>query len=102
MVMKNVSNEVFVKACLSSKNIQEVALATGLKISTVSQRRSKLRSMGLALPEYSRGGNRVANATDLEAISKLIAESTGKSVDDVKAEGEALKEKHAKRTATKS
>jgi len=95
----NVSNEKFVEACLESSTIAEVAAKTGLAATTVQQRRVRLRNSGTPLPEFTRGGGRKASKADLTAINALIAAKTGKSVDEVKAAGEALVAAHAERTA---
>lgn len=95
----SVSDEAFVKACLASKNIAEVATATGLAETTVQQRRVRLRNKGVALPEFTRGGGRKATPADLTAINALIASSLGKSAEDLSKEGAALVAAHAERTA---
>ena len=95
----NVSTEAFVKACLESKTIAEIAEKTGLAVSTVQQRRVRLRNDGTPLPELQRGGGRKASKADMTAINALIAQHTGKSVEDVAKEGAALVAAHAERTA---
>lgn len=95
----SVSNEDFVKACLASKNIAEVSALTGLKETTVQQRRVRLRNLGVPLPEFTRGGGRKATAADMSAINALIASSLGKSAEDVSKEGAELVAAHVERTA---
>ena len=87
----NVSNEAFVKACLESTTIAEIAVKTGLAETTVQQRRVRLRKKnGVALPQLARGGGRKASAADLSGINAMIAQHTGRTVDEVAAEGAAL------------
>lgn len=95
----NVSNEVFVKACLENTTIEGISKATGLAETTVQQRRVRLRNSGVALPELTRGGGRKATPADMTAINALIAKHTGKSEDEIAKEAADLVAKHAERTA---
>lgn len=95
----NVSNEAFIKACLESTNIGEVAAKTGLAPTSVQQRRVRMRNDGVALPEFTRGGERKASKLDVAAINDMIAKQLGKSAEDVSKESAALVSAHAERTA---
>lgn len=102
MARVNVSNEDFVAACLGAKSIEDIAKATGLAATTVQQRRVRLRNAGVPIAELTRGGGRKASKTDLASLNSLIAKHTGKSVEEVAKESEALVAAHAERTAEKA
>lgn len=88
--------EVNVTAHKEGHGIKWIAGQLGLSTAYVAQRRTALRSQGVALPELSRGGGA---KIDLEATNKLIAQLTGKSDDELAKESQALIAAAAERKA---
>lgn len=76
----------FVSKCIAAKNSAELEASTGLKKSTITQRRTALRKAGWVIPEFPRGVTKavggVAGPTD-EDLAK-IAELTGQTLEQVK------------------
>jgi len=68
MAKIRVSDVDFVKACLTSKSIDELATATGLAPASANVRATKLRKAGVNLPVYARK----RKATDVEALNALV------------------------------
>lgn len=80
--------EVNHEAHKDGKGIKFIAEKLGLSEAYVAQRRTTLRSKGVALPELNRGGS--ANKMDVGAAQALLAKLTGQTVETVKAEGDKL------------
>lgn len=89
--------EVNVQAHKEGKPIAWIAEQLGLTPAYVAQRRTSLRTAGVALPELSRGGS--ANRMNVGEAQALLAKLTGQSVEEVKAEGEKLVAAAAERKA---
>jgi hypothetical protein len=93
---KMLSKLDFVKLCIKVKQegggLPELAKATGLKTATLIQKRSSLRAEGYTIPEFRKGraeGSGSQGPTEAELAE--IAAYTGKTLEEVKAESEAVK-----------
>lgn len=96
------SDREFVAVCVGSKSLKEVVERTGLKESTVQQKRSKLRGEGWPIPEFTRGrttGTNKPKAGPTEEDLKALAESMGKTVDELKELSAQTKQTVAERAA---
>lgn len=89
--------EVNVQAKNEGKGIKWIAQTLGLTEAYVAQRRTNLRTRGVALPELNRGGS--GNKMNVDAAREQLAKLTGQSVDEVKAEGDKLIAEAAARKA---
>jgi transposase len=95
-----VSDKAFVEACMAAgATIESIAKSTGLAASTVQQRRVRMRNRGVPLPELARGGGRRATAEDLKELTNLIAQGTGRKVEELEKQSQELVAAHAERTA---
>ncbi len=88
-VKHHVSREAFVKACLASKSSADVAKLTGLKTASILARRTKLKSEGINLPEFKRGGGRKLDAAGLASLNALIAETLAANAEAASPEANA-------------
>lgn len=97
--MAQVSDVDFVAACQTCSSINQIAERLGLKVTTVTQRRSSMRKAGFPIPAFEKGkkGGSVKAPTP-ELLAK-IAEMTGKSVDELVAQGEKAQAEHAQMSA---
>ena len=93
----------FVAACNKAKNYDELMAATGLKKTTLTQRRSQLRALKWPIPEFtkgrSEGSSKVKAAPSLEDLQALAA-ITGKTIETIQAESEAVAAQVAKHSAS--
>jgi hypothetical protein len=97
-----VSDEVFVAACLKpNATIASIAAETGMQVSSVQQRRVRLRKV-VAVPALQRGGGRKATPKDVAALTAMVAKATGQTEDEVTKLSQELAEKSAKRAADKA
>jgi biotin operon repressor len=78
---------------------QTIADKLGMNKPTVTSRMSKLRSEGYDIREFKRGGGVRINH---DASLKLLAELSGRTLEEVKAAGEKRKADAAKRKAEKA
>ena len=73
MAKIRVSNEDFVKACLTCKSYEELATATGLSKASAHSRANALRKLGVNLPIYERAkSGRAKRVVDVAALNALI------------------------------
>lgn len=102
--MANVKRGDFIKAVYAAHQNGTghagVAAALQMKLGSVSTRISQLRSQGFEMPTFGRGGGGASNPDEDLA---LVAELTGKPIEEVRAEYEvkqkALKEAKAAKEA---
>ena len=85
---KNVSRNDFVKGWNSSYSAAEAAEKLGMTVSSVLARSSKHRGEGFPLKYMPKGGGAKLNP---DTTLQLIAEMTGKTIEEVRAEGAKLK-----------
>lgn len=93
--MAQVSDVDFVAACQTCKTIAEVSEKLGLKVTTVTQRRSKMRQAGFPIPAFDKGKKAAGDKTPTAELLEKIAAATGKTVEELQAQGEKAKAEHA-------
>jgi len=94
-----VPSEILVPLWNKAESFAEVVEKTGLTEKSLEQRVIGLRKRGVAMKAFPRkGGSRI----DVAALNALIAESTGKSVEEVNAQGQRFAEASAARIAKRA
>jgi hypothetical protein len=102
VVRNRVTREKFVEvnaqASKEGHGIKWIAAQLGLSEAYVAQRRTNLRSQGVALPELSRGGTGNSKL-NTDALNASIAAALGKTAEEVAADGQELVKAAAARKA---